>query len=1251
MKTSSEPEVKSAGEALFKAASQRMQTFFVSNALKTGGMNEVLNRGSFSPEVIAAARARNKEPEMARKQAEAAKAGVQGQYTEAALTRDAGKRDESLKAVKEGLDLDNQRLKSEQTRLDLASKILGYDTASLITEKQSVQQKLQENDVTLKIAEIEKDKQNSLVGANLRIAEQAIARAEERKNSVTDAAKNETYVNNILEIQKRGLAVQGDLSRQSAIDLERLKLTNSIKESELSNLQAELGFKQQLGLIDERSANAQKAEYETRALKLKSTEEEARIQADIAVKQAALDAAKALTDATGGSTAAAEAENSAKIALDLSKQQLAALTQRTTLQQTQIDQAKTYNDELIKQKQTLADTNANTQALTTVFGELGQKIGEAAAAMAVFAKNSADRLAQEANAKPEQLDALKKKNTKDRLSDIATLANAQKKSFKEETVAYKAISAIEKSASLERLALSAKEAGLSKQGIQDAMANAAKWMETVKDGTFLQGIQDVLIQGAGDPYTAIPRMIAMAQFVSSLTGESVAAPPPIDQGTLAGTGQQVGADGQTIGVRVGGVLGDPKAEAKSITDSVDELSKVFFNNLGSTSSNLITHLKAIQDNTGNTAKALNASGVLSGGSNPFGVLTGSSKNLNTGIGFIDSLFGGSSTSVTGAGIKGGGTLAELASGSKGLSGYTNIHSESSGFLGLGSSSRNYTQLTKLGTAVDEAVKQVFVSFNDSIKEIGDAFGKTQPEIDAFIKKQKISIHVSTVGLTATEAKQKLIADLSVQQNAKILELIPFIDKYSNLGTEYLTVAAQLIKGSETITFGLKMVGASVDGLTGLSENAVIKQQQIIKNFGGSLDEFAGDIQKYYDALFSSSERSAMSTKVVQDSLRGLSISGITTNKQLKDLIATIPKTDKLYADLVKLVPAFTEATAAAKQLTNSYNDQEAAIYTLLGKPTKALEISRKKELDALEDVLKPRQIYINALTDEIAIRDKLKAAYTASNSALSNSIKTLQDYKTALTAGANSTLSPAEKYAQAKSIFMQTAAAATAAITANSSVTEIANRDAALAKIQSTGDALLGASREVNASNAQYAADFSSVTSTVDKTIGILTGQQTDQQKQLGFLDTIAAETTTTAELLAQYLSAQATTITAQSGAVAAGSQAAQITLPGHAQGGIAQGVSVVGERGPELVDFATPSRVYSNQASNDLFNTKELVAEIKALRNEVAQLRDDQNKQTGAIIDTTIQSNIQNAQAIATANQNVLNQQDWKTRSQVRVA
>lgn len=71
--------------------------------------------------------------------------------------------------------------------------------------------------------------------------------------------------------------------------------------------------------------------------------------------------------------------------------------------------------------------------------------------------------------------------------------------------------------------------------------------------------------------------------------------------------------------------------------------------------------------------------------------------------------------------------------------------------------------------------------------------------------------------------------------------------------------------------------------------------------------------------------------------------------------------------------------------------------------------------------------------------------------------------------------------------------------------------------------------------------------------------------------------------------------------------------IPGFASGGYhAGGLAMVGERGPELVDFATPSRIYSAPDTsrimagfaNDNGSFRELIAEVRALKAENVELR-----------------------------------------------
>lgn len=66
--------------------------------------------------------------------------------------------------------------------------------------------------------------------------------------------------------------------------------------------------------------------------------------------------------------------------------------------------------------------------------------------------------------------------------------------------------------------------------------------------------------------------------------------------------------------------------------------------------------------------------------------------------------------------------------------------------------------------------------------------------------------------------------------------------------------------------------------------------------------------------------------------------------------------------------------------------------------------------------------------------------------------------------------------------------------------------------------------------------------------------------------------------------------------------------IPGHADGGLAYGWSMVGERGPELVNFTSPGRVYTASQTRGMMggSTAALEAAVERLTAEVAQFRAD---------------------------------------------
>lgn len=109
--------------------------------------------------------------------------------------------------------------------------------------------------------------------------------------------------------------------------------------------------------------------------------------------------------------------------------------------------------------------------------------------------------------------------------------------------------------------------------------------------------------------------------------------------------------------------------------------------------------------------------------------------------------------------------------------------------------------------------------------------------------------------------------------------------------------------------------------------------------------------------------------------------------------------------------------------------------------------------------------------------------------------------------------------------------------------------------------------------------------------------------------------------------------------------------FPAFAKGGLASGYSIVGENGPELVDFQSPGRVYSNNNTMAMMgNTADLLNELKALREEVAKLREEQREQTGHLIQSNYDANAKAAEKVAESNQDAANNARWNERNKVKI-
>ena len=113
------------------------------------------------------------------------------------------------------------------------------------------------------------------------------------------------------------------------------------------------------------------------------------------------------------------------------------------------------------------------------------------------------------------------------------------------------------------------------------------------------------------------------------------------------------------------------------------------------------------------------------------------------------------------------------------------------------------------------------------------------------------------------------------------------------------------------------------------------------------------------------------------------------------------------------------------------------------------------------------------------------------------------------------------------------------------------------------------------------------------------------------------------------------------------------------ATGGYVNGLTLVGEEGPELVDFTgRPGQVYNANQTRDMFmpqaNMSRLINgltdEVQRLRSELRELRQDQQRQTGDIIMSNYDANNRAAEEIGSSVENAVSTKDWQQRTAVTI-
>lgn len=359
------------------------------------------------------------------------------------------------------------------------------------------------------------------------------------------------------------------------------------------------------------------------------------------------------------------------------------------------------------------------------------------------------------------------------------------------------------------------------------------------------------------------------------------------------------------------------------------------------------------------------------------------------------------------------------------------------------------------------------------------------------------------------------------------------------------------------------------GSTGLASEAM--RAQVILLSGG-LDKFNSLATSFAQNYYTEAERLAPVAKQLDAQLAALGLTTIPqTKQQFKDLVVGLDLStesgQKMYAGLMNLQDAFTQVHASEKSaadilrertgLQDQLDELTMTSEQLLAKQRAALDVSNRALFDQVQAQTAAKEATAAAAQAQVEAASQAAAAIKAAQESAAASYKSLGD---ALAASMNNALNAAKAFTELNNTLL----------VGESSTLSVGDQYT-LAKRQfetATGDELaaaekvfLAASKASGRGTLSYEMDFAAV------------------------IARNAAEAA---------LSKQTATN------IATLWQGVGKPIGAHAKGGIADGWSLVGEEGPEVVNFTQPGRVYTASQTREMMGG----GDIGELKEEIRQLR-----------------------------------------------
>lgn len=1037
-------------------------------------------------------------------------------------------------------------------------------------------------------------------------------------------------VTQLQELSKATLTKEGD-ERKRAKDLADQQLQTSLTQIDAANTLLEIN--KQTGAITSAQYISQKYTLDTEKARLETALKISDIKEGTASKVQELDTRAGAISAAATERPLTESENTALAQIAEQRKNILNTQQQSVSSAELLLNTNLANLSAVKEIALVQETwNARLSqvagiatALKGVFGELGETIANGLTSVATSMADSAKlatenalaidhygkkaeeaytkangaanaeeavKYTEEATAALKNQDKARDKAAKDEVKGYAKTLGAAKTMFKEKTGAYKVLNAVEKAMHAATLAMELKEMAV--KLFTDQAETASK----------------VGAEGAQTGATMAGTLARIPAYITEIYGKTIGQLGPI-AGPAVATGLVALMLAALGGSGGGGSAPQiPTAEQRQETQGTAMSWQVKDGNLEKvqTRRGVFGDTDAKSESIANSLERIKETAVegLSYDNRVVSLLSSISDGINGSAKALYRIEGLRTGSMFGTveGTKGGGVF----SGS--LGGTTSTSIRDSGLVIKGT-------FAQLASDTNEAVLDLFeevtktkkswygkskTSISTVTKEIdapisqffSDVFSNARDlfvEIGSTAKITENEINTILAGVTFDETKYSLRGLTGADLEKEVSSIISSMLDDASLAVfasfeQYAEFGEGMLETVIRVTDTNKKVSQAL-------ENMGIK----VPDLGTSIFEVTESLAKLAGGMQDFADQSSFFTENFLDEAAQLAPSQKSVVKTFKDLGLAVPKTRKEFTNLVQGLNLADLSTHSTYQ-------------TLMDVATAFDAVS-----DAAEDAAK---------TGLETLKSELESSVTSLNSFIEG-IGKLRD---SLLLGSQSILTPVEKYSKAKSLFESTYA--------NLSSADTTIAAAARASFSETANSFLEASRTYFASSEQYTSDFNSVLAKLDAAQAGAIAQVDNATLQL------------------EALNSQLTILSNIDNGIA--KLAGTTPLQAFAKGGYASGLAIVGEYGPEIVDFATPGRVYTADQTAGMFKApgsgsqqqQAVVTELKALRQELAQLRKEQQAQTGDLIISNYSTSKETADTIATAIVSTTTETTWQDRSRV---